>query len=71
MAGRPRVGCIGDLLVEFVGSSKDGHHLIPKRFGPRQQRSDRLDRGRSRIEGTQPEMFEQATVFLYRLLGIY
>src|SRR5260221_12867236 len=27
MAGRPRVGCIGDLLVEFVCSSKDGHHL--------------------------------------------
>jgi sugar/nucleoside kinase (ribokinase family) len=26
MSGAPRIGCIGDLLVEFVCSGKNGHH---------------------------------------------
>lgn len=26
MSGTPRIGCIGDLLVEFICSSKNGHH---------------------------------------------
>ncbi len=28
MPGAPRIGCIGDLLVEFVCSGKNGHHEI-------------------------------------------
>src|SRR4051812_39989228 len=54
----------GPVSLESVvpEAAKEKQHLIPEPFGPRQQRSDRLDRRRSRIEGTQPEMLEQSSI---------
>ena len=33
MGATPRIGCIGELLVEFVCSGRNGHHLRPGTYG--------------------------------------